>query len=123
MKLKRKQTNGVMTRIRRDGRIGASVLQKKLRVRDASIILSLFVIISLFWVWSRVAVTQTGYRVHHLARQYQKLEDKYRLLKLEEATLKTPHRLVPLAKKDLGLMQPSPDQIIIVPESIRIAEQ
>ncbi len=123
MKARRKQTKGVMTRIRRNGRIGAAAIQKKRRVRDAAIVLSLFVIISLFWVWSRVAVLQTGYRVHHLARQYHKLEDKYRALKLEEATLKTPHRLVPLAKKDLGLMQPSPDQVVIVPESIRIAEQ
>lgn len=123
MKSPRKQAKGLMTRIHYNGRIGAAIIQRKRRVRDAAIILSLFVLISFFCVWSRLAVLQTGYRVHDLAREYQGLEEKYRSLRLEVATLKSPNRLVPLASRLLGLKQPSPDQIVIVPESIRIAEQ
>ncbi len=123
MKSRRKSTRGTMTRIRRKGRAGAAVIKKKQRVRDAALVLSMFVFISLFCVWSRVAVLQTGYRLHNLVRQYHKAEDNYRTLRLELATLKSPRRLVPLAKKQLNLQQPTPNQVVIVPESIRIAEQ
>lgn len=122
MKARKRTSRGVMTRIRRNGREGAVVMKRKKRVRDASIILALFVIISLFCVWSRVAVLQTGYRVHDLARNYHKMEEKYRSLRLELATQKSPNRLVPLAKKHLQLKQPSPEQIVVVAESIRVAE-
>ncbi|MHC4215120.1 MAG: cell division protein FtsL [Planctomycetota bacterium] len=123
MKLRKKLTKSGMTRIRRNGKVGVANIKKKQRVRDAAIVLSLFVIISLFCVWSRVSVLQTGYRIHNLARDYQNLEDKYRSIRLEVATLKSPNRLVPLARKRLGLKQPSPSQVVIVPETIRIAEQ
>jgi cell division protein FtsL len=123
MRSRKRHTRAATTRIRHSGKIGAAIIKKKQRVRDAAIMLSLFVIISLFCVWSRVAVLQTGYRIHDLARNYQNLEDKYRSLRLEAATLKSPNRLVPLAKRRLGLKQPSPSQVVIIPESIRIAEQ
>ena len=120
---RRQKRRGLTTRIQHNGRVGAIVMQRKRRVKDAAIVLSLFVIISLFCVWSRVAVLQTGYRVHDQAQEYGKLEEKYRSLRLELATLKSPNRLVPLAQKRLNLHQPSPNQVVIVPESIRIAEQ
>ncbi len=123
MMKRRKKSPGVMTRIRRNGRVGAAAMKRTQRVRDAGIILTLFVVISLFCVWSRIAVVQTGYRVHHLAQSYQKMEDRYRTLRLELATQKSPNRLVPLAEKRLGLQQPDPSQVVIVPEPIRIAEQ
>lgn len=123
MKSQSQNTNAGMTRIHKRGRVGVATLKKRQRVRDAAIVLSFFVVVSLFYVWSRVAVLQTGYRIHQQAQEYKGMEDQYRSLRLELATLKSPNRLAPMAARRLGLKQPSPAQIVIVPEPIRIAEQ
>lgn len=118
-----RRTQRRMTRIQRHGRVRAVALRGKQRLRDAAIILILFVTISLFCVWSRVDVLQTGYRIHDLAGQFEKRQEEYRALKLELATRKSPTRLAPMAQEKLGLKQPRPDQVVVVPHSIHIAEQ
>lgn len=114
---------GGMTRIRRRGKQGAAALRKRRYLQQASVIISIAVSIALFYVWSRIAVVQTGYRLHDLARQHEQLEEEYRVLKLELATRKSPGRLGPLAQNKLGLRHPDPKQVIILPEPLRLAEQ
>lgn len=111
------------TRIGRRGAAGAIALHKRRQLKGAAALISIVVIIALFYVWSRVAVVQTGYRLHHLANEYQQLEDQYRALKLEIATRTSPDRLGSFARKKLGLKPPKPNQVVILPEPIRIAEQ
>jgi len=78
------------TRIRRRGVAGANALRERKRLKEATLLVSIVVVIALFYVWSRVAVVETGYRLHHLASELEELEDEYRALKLEIAT-RTPY--------------------------------
>ncbi len=65
-------------------------------------------------VWSNFEVTQKGYKISSLKREKMRLMDINRKLKLELAILKSPNHLEKLAKK-LGLRQPAPEQIILLP--------
>jgi cell division protein FtsL len=112
-----------MTRIRRHGRLGAEALKKKKRLREMAVVLSILVAVSLFYVWTRVAVVQTGYRLHDLAKQYEELEQEYRSLKLELVTQKSPENLGSQAQHMLGLTQPQPHQVVLLPEPLRLAEK
>ncbi len=123
MKRSSVKTRQPVTRIGRRGAKGAEALRNRRRLKEAALLVSLTVVISLFYVWSRVAVVQTGYRIHHLTNEYQEFEDQYRALKLELATRTSPERLGPLARTRFNLRPPKPGQVIIVPQQIRIAEQ
>lgn len=123
MRKQMRQTPTTQARNRSRTRTGPQALRRHRRVHEAAVILSILVVISLFCVWSRVAVLQTGYRIHDKLAQYEELQEEYRALRLELATRKSPANLVPQAQKQLGLRQPAPDQIIVVPHSVRYAEQ
>lgn len=123
MREQMRQTPSTQARHRSRTRTGPQALRRHRRVREAALILSILVAISLFCVWSRVAVLQAGYRIHDKLDQYEALQEEYRALRLELATRKSPANLVPQAEQKLGLHQPRPDQIIVVPNSSRYAEQ
>ena len=65
-------------------------------------------------VWSNFEVTQKGYDISRLKDEEMHLMDVNRKLRLELAILKSPKNLEILAK-ELGLRQPSPNQIIVLP--------
>ncbi len=65
-------------------------------------------------VWSNFEVTQKGYDISKLKNEERRLMDVNRKLRLELAILKSPNNLETLAKR-LGLKQPSPEQIIVLP--------
>ncbi len=65
-------------------------------------------------VWSNFEATQKGYDISQLKNEEMRLMDVNRKLRLELAILKSPQKLETLAAK-LGLRQPSPDQIIVLP--------
>ena len=75
------------------------------------ITLTMLLISSLiFLVWSRIQVTQLGYRISQASHEQEQLLQKNSALKIEEASLKTPSRIEALAKNRLGLKNPEPDQ-------------
>ena len=123
MRHQMRQSPTTQARNRSRTQSGPRALRRHQRIREAAVILSILVAISLFCVWSRVAVLQAGYRIHDKLSQYETLQEEYRALRLELATRKSPTNLVPQAHKVLGLHQPRPDQIIVVPNSVRFADQ
>ena len=70
----------------------------------------LFISSLIFLVWSRIQVTQLGYRISQASHAQEQLLQKNSALKIEEASLKTPSRIEDLAKNRLGLKNPEPNQ-------------
>ena len=66
-------------------------------------------------VWVNFKRTQTGYELSRLKREIAKAQEYNRKLKLEIAYLKSPKHLEGKAIKELGLRQPSPNQVVYLP--------
>lgn len=81
------------------------------------IILMLFLFMgsSIGYVWSNFERTQIGYDLSQLKKEEMRLRETNRKLRLELAILKSPQNLETLAIEKLGLKQPSPEQIIVLP--------
>ena len=123
MRKQMRQSRATQTKQSSQARIGVHALRRRRRVREAAGILFVLALISLFCVWSRLAVLQAGYRMHDKLDQYEDLQEEYRALRLELATRKSPQNLAPKATDKLGLQQPKPDQVIVLSGSVRFAEQ
>lgn len=78
------------------------------------IFIAILLAVSLFFVWSRLQVVHLEYGISSLESRIRDLNQETRRLKLEAASLRNPVRLEQVAKSDLGLRLPTPDQIIIV---------
>lgn len=66
-------------------------------------------------VWSNHEKTQIGYDIAQLKKEEMRLLEINRKLRLEIAFLKSPANLEAHAVKRLGLRQPKPDQIVVLP--------
>ena len=67
------------------------------------------------YVWSNFERTQIGYDLSQLKKEEMRLKEINRKLRLELALLRSPQNLEPKAVKDLGLRQPTPEQIVMLP--------
>ncbi len=67
------------------------------------------------FVWSNFESTQMGYDLTQLKEKERRLKEINKKLKLELAYLKSPQNLERVALKKLGLSQPEPRQIIVLP--------
>jgi len=67
------------------------------------------------FVWSNFETTQIGYDITQLKKEELRLRDLNKKLHLELAYLKSPQNLHSRAVKKLGLRQPRPDQIVVLP--------
>jgi cell division protein FtsL len=79
------------------------------------LLLSIFIAELLIYTWCRVQYVQVGYQItKETARQQQllALRDK---LRIEHARLKSPQRIAKIAKEQLGLITPNPDQVVELP--------
>ncbi len=79
------------------------------------LIMFLFMGSGIGYVWSNFERTQIGYDLSQLKKEEMALREINRKLRLELATLKSPQYLGELAAKKLGLRQPTPEQIIVLP--------
>ena len=70
---------------------------------------------SIGYVWSNFESTQIGYSLSQLKKEEMRLKETREKLRLELAYLRSPQRLQGLAFQELGLRQPSSDQIIVLP--------
>ncbi len=75
----------------------------------------LFMGSSIGYVWSNFERTQIGYDLSQLKKKEMQLTEINRKLRLELAIVKSPRRIEKVAKERLGLRQPSPDQIVVLP--------
>ena len=79
------------------------------------VIMGLFLTEMLFYTWCRVQCTKTGYAI---ARENEKNYDFLSLqknLEIELTQLKSPNRVARIAKNQLGLDIPKPEQIRSLP--------
>ena len=67
------------------------------------------------YVWSNFEKTQIGYDLSQLKKEEMRLKEINQKLRLELALLKSPQNLESKAFKDLGLRQPTPEQIVMLP--------
>lgn len=70
--------------------------------------------ISLFIVWSRLQVVSFEYDIASLESSLRNLQHQSQQFKLEAASLSRPDRVERLARTQLGLHFPSPQQVITV---------
>jgi cell division protein FtsL len=73
-----------------------------------------FIGCSLFYVWSHHQIISLGYETSEAAREEQALLQENNRLRLELSSLKAPGRIERVAQKELGLVPPQKEQLIIV---------
>ena len=76
--------------------------------------ISLLLMVSLFFVWSRVQVTSLEYEMSQLESKLRGLRQEASNLSLEAASLRDPERIGRVARKELNLRLPSSEQVITV---------
>jgi cell division protein FtsL len=69
----------------------------------------------LFYTWCRVQCVRVGYEITQETEYYQRLRALQKALRIELARLKSPDRIARIAKYQLGLSPPRPEQVIAVP--------
>ena len=74
----------------------------------------MFVLAALAFVWTNHQSVQSGYRIAEMHREKAALVDVNREYKVELANLTALDRLEYLAKKELGLISPRPDQMQVI---------
>ncbi|MBL7101789.1 MAG: cell division protein FtsL [Desulfobacteraceae bacterium] len=67
------------------------------------------------YVWSNFEKTQIGYDLSQLKKEEMRLKEINQKLRLELALLKSPHNLETKAVNNIGLRQPTPEQIVMLP--------
>lgn len=82
------------------------------RWRSAAVFVLLLLAGALFHVWSRLHVVDLGYRLAAARAAHAHLVEQNRRLSLELATLEAPARVAEAARRKLGLVPPSPSQIV-----------
>ena len=98
------------TRIRRRGIAGYHNLKMRKFFRGAAVYLAIFFVFALAYVWTRVQVIETGYRIRHQEVTRDKLKERNRSLVVEAATLRSPQRLEERAAH-LGLNRPNEKRV------------
>lgn len=79
------------------------------------LIMMLFMAELLLFTWGRVQCVRLGYDIAREETRQQDLMALQRNLKIELAHLKSPERIANIAKNQLGLSIPTPEQLIIIP--------
>jgi len=93
----------------------------KKNVRSTKMVIIWFIIMAVFiaelliYTWSRVQCINTGYEISNENNKNRNLVKLQNNLKVELARLKSPERLAKIAKNQLGLKTPGPEQMIIIP--------
>ena len=92
-----------------------SLWKKQYAFQGKWLLLIIFFIFELlFYTWIRVEITRTGRRISQ-AQQFQKEKKAYQSeLMVEKERLSSPERIMTIARDNLDLHTPSPEQIIIM---------
>jgi len=76
--------------------------------------IALLLVVSLFFVWSRVQVTSLDYDISRVESALRKAQQETSQLRLEAASLGSPERIERVARTELGLRLPVAEQVITV---------
>jgi cell division protein FtsL len=66
------------------------------------------------YAWPSLEIRQTTLAREHMSKERERLLEENRKLRLEKATLENLHRVETIARRDLGLVTPAPDKLIVV---------
>ncbi len=80
----------------------------------ALVLAVVFIACSLFYVWSHQQIISLGYEISQAGREEQELLQENKKLRLDLAALKSPGRIERIASRELGLVSPKKEQLIIV---------
>jgi cell division protein FtsL len=78
-------------------------------------LMAIFIVELLIYTWCRVQSTQVGYEITRAAEIQQERMTLQNNLKIELARLKSPERIIKIAREHLGLVVPKPEQTIVMP--------
>jgi len=81
-------------------------------VRRALVLGAALVFLCMLQVWLRLQVLHMGYELSAARRMQLRLEHEQRELEVELATLRDPGRLGDVARKRLGMTEPSKGQVV-----------
>ncbi|AMV73117.1 hypothetical protein JCM30471_15280 [Desulfuromonas carbonis] len=84
------------------------------RLLPVLLFMALLLAVSLFYVWSRLQVTNLEYDISSLEGRLRNLQQESRGLQVEVASLSSPQRIEQVARQRLGLHLPTPQQVITV---------
>lgn len=76
--------------------------------------IAVLLVVSLFFVWSRLQVVHLEYDISSLEGRVRDLNQEIRRYQLEVASLRTPARIEQVARERIGLQLPTPAQVINV---------
>jgi len=76
--------------------------------------ITLMLVVSLFFVWSRVQATSLDYEISRIEASLRKAHQETSQLRLEAASLGSPERIERVARTELGLRLPVPEQVVTV---------
>lgn len=109
---KRNIRTGIRVRNARKRKSGFSLTRRQIFL--IAVMLILFMGSGIGYVWSNFEGTQIGYDLSRLKEEELKLQELNQKLRLELATYRSPQYLEGAIQK-LGLKEPSPEQIIVLP--------
>ena len=69
----------------------------------------------LFYTWCRVQYVRVKYEITEQTNRIRKLSAMHDNLKIELARLKSPQRIAKIARTQLGLVRPTPQQTLVIP--------
>jgi len=76
--------------------------------------LALFIAELFFYTWCRVQYTHAGYEITKTNENRRELLTLQNNLKIELERLKSPDRIAKIAEEHLGLITPSPEQMVTI---------
>ncbi len=79
------------------------------------IVMAVFIAELLIYTWSRVQCVKVGYEISNENNKNRNLINLQNNLKVELARLKSPERLADIARNQLDLKTPTPEQMVIIP--------
>lgn len=79
------------------------------------VIMGAFIAQLLIYTWCRVQYVRIGYEITNAAKHRAELLALKRNLSIELARLKSPERIEGIAKRQLGLVTPRPEQVFTIP--------
>jgi len=83
-------------------------------IRRVLVLGGVLVVLCIGQVWLRLQVVHLGYELSAARRMQLRLEHEGRELEVELATLRDPGRLGELARRRLGMIEPSRGQLVVL---------
>ncbi|MCX8011884.1 MAG: cell division protein FtsL [Desulfobacterota bacterium] len=95
--------------------VRTKVVPWKQEFKNYLLIVTTVVFCVLLFVWSRLEVLQMGYELSQTNKTYEYLVKENQCLRVEVASLKSPVRIEKIARERLGLINPKPENILLIP--------